>query len=71
MVRGQRVNSVALYTPSVYADIALTVGDCLRKQKPEWAAALVDVRLIDVQRPLVAKSKGSSVQLLRGAVNID
>lgn len=71
MVRGHRVNGVALCTPSVYADMALTVGDYLRKQKPEWAAALVDVQHMDVQRPLVAKSKGSGVQLLRTAVDID
>ncbi|KAF1348356.1 hypothetical protein EJ07DRAFT_141835 [Lizonia empirigonia] len=33
MVRGHQVNAVALCTPSVYADMALTVGDYLRKQR--------------------------------------
>ncbi|KAL2069296.1 hypothetical protein VTL71DRAFT_15634 [Oculimacula yallundae] len=37
MFRGHRVNGVALCTPSVYADIALTVGDYLRKKNPQWA----------------------------------
>ncbi|KAF4537425.1 putative polyketide synthase [Lasiodiplodia theobromae] len=71
MVRGHRVNGVALCTPSVYADMALTMGDHLARKKPEWAAALVDVQHMDVQRPLVAKSKGSGVQLLRCRVDVD
>jgi iterative type I PKS product template protein len=71
MIGGHRVNGVALCTPSVDADMALTVGNYLRKQRPDWAAALVDVQHMDVQRPLVAKSKGSGVQLLRAGVKID
>lgn len=71
MVRGHRVNGVALCTPSVYADMALTMGNYLAKQQPEWAAHLVDVQHMDVQRPLVAKSKGSGSQLLRCRVDLD
>lgn len=71
MVRGHRVNGVALCTPSVYADIALTVGDYLRKQKPHWADCLVDVQHMDVQKPLVAKPKGSGPQYLRCRVMLN
>ncbi|KAF2703807.1 putative polyketide synthase [Pleomassaria siparia CBS 279.74] len=71
MVRGHRVNGVALCTPSVYADMALTMGNYLSKQKPEWASSLVDVQHMDVQRPLVAKSKGSGPQHLRAGIQLD
>lgn len=71
MVRGHRVNGVALCTPSVYADIALTVGDYLRKQNPLWPNCLVDVQHMDVQKPLVAKPKGSGSQYLRTRVMLN
>ncbi|KFY21351.1 hypothetical protein V493_07486 [Pseudogymnoascus sp. VKM F-4281 (FW-2241)] len=71
MVRGHRVNGVALCTPSVYADIALTVGDYLRRQDPKWANCLVDVQYMDVQKPLVAKPKGSGPQYLRCRVMLN
>jgi iterative type I PKS product template protein len=71
MVRGHRVNGVSLCTPSVYADIALTVGDYLRRQKPQWKSCLVDVQHMDVQKPLVAKSKGQGPQYLRTRVMLN
>ena len=71
IVRGHRVNGVALCTPSMYADMALTLGEYLRKQKPQWKKCLVDVQHMDVQRPLATQSKGKGSQLVRCRVIFD
>lgn len=71
VVRGHRVNGVALCTPSMYADMALTLGEYLRKQKPQWRNCLVDVQHMDVQRPLAIQSKGKGSQLVRCRVILD
>ncbi|KAJ5347272.1 hypothetical protein MYU51_004319 [Penicillium brevicompactum] len=70
-VRGHRVNGVALCTPSVYAEMALVIGDYIRKSSPRWAECLVDVQHMDVQRPLAVKSKGKGPQLLRCRVTMN
>ncbi|KAJ5794563.1 polyketide synthase [Penicillium paradoxum] len=70
-VRGHRVNGVALCTPSVYAEMALVLGDYIRISTPKWAECLVDVQHMDVQRPLAVKSKGKGPQLLRCRVTLD
>jgi hypothetical protein len=51
--RNHGVNGVALCTPSVDADMALTVGDYVRKQKPELATALVGVQHMEFPQPLI------------------
>lgn len=70
-VRGHRVNGVALCTPSVYAEMALVLGDYIRISSPSWAECLVDVQHMDVQKPLAVKSKGKGPQLLRCRVTLD
>ncbi|KAJ0420671.1 beta-ketoacyl synthase [Aspergillus carlsbadensis] len=71
-VRGHRVNGVALCTPSVYAEMALVLGDYIRSSNPRWAECLVDVQHMDVQRPLAVKSLGSEEpQPLRCRVTFD
>ncbi|KAJ5525439.1 polyketide synthase [Penicillium frequentans] len=70
-VRGHRVNGVALCTPSVYAEMALVLGDYIRKSSPKWTECLVDVQHMDVQKPLAVKSKGKGPQLLRCRVTLD
>ena len=70
-VRGHRVNNVPLVTPSVYAEMALVLGEYLRKQRPEFANSLVDLQHMDVQRPFATKCKGKGPQLLRCRVELD
>ncbi|KAJ5941158.1 polyketide synthase [Penicillium verrucosum] len=70
-VRGHCVNNVPLVTPSIYAEMALVIGDYLRKQQPELEASLVDLQHMDVQRPFVTKTKGTGPQLLRCHVSLN
>ncbi|KAK3938759.1 hypothetical protein QBC46DRAFT_439652 [Diplogelasinospora grovesii] len=70
-VRGHRVNNVPLVTPSVYAEMALVLGEYLRKQQPELSGCLVDLQHMDVQRPFATKSKGQGPQLLRCCISLD
>jgi iterative type I PKS product template protein len=70
-VRGHRVNNVPLVTPSVYAEMALTLGEYLRKQQPELSGCIVDLQHMDVQRPFATKRKGSGPQLLRCCISLD
>ena len=71
IIRGHRVNGVALCTPSVYADMAITLGEYLRKQIPKLEQCMTDVQHMDVQRPMAAKSKGKGSQFLRARINLD
>ncbi|KAL2862531.1 type I polyketide synthase [Aspergillus lucknowensis] len=70
-VRGHRVNNVPLVTPSVYAEMALVLGEQLRGKYPEFAQSLVDLQGMDVQRPLATKNKGKGPQLLRCRVELE
>ncbi|KAE8354552.1 beta-ketoacyl synthase [Aspergillus coremiiformis] len=70
-VRGHRVNNLPLVTPSVYAEMALVIGEYLRKQQTELSRALVDLQHMDVQRPFATKSKGKGPQLLQCHVVLD
>lgn len=70
-VRGHRVNNVPLVTPSVYAEMALVLGEYLRKQHAELSGCLVDLQHMDVQRPFATKSKGKGPQLLRCCISLD
>ncbi|THC97584.1 hypothetical protein EYZ11_002939 [Aspergillus tanneri] len=69
-VKGHVVNGVPLCTPSVYCDIALTIGKYLRdKYRNEWASSLVEVSDMVVERALVAQTQGP--QYLRAVARID
>ncbi|GAB1191821.1 Non-reducing polyketide synthase pks27 [Aspergillus pseudonomiae] len=70
-VRGHRVNNLPLVTPSVYAEMALVIGEYLRKQQTRLSGALVDLQHMDVQRPFATKSKGKGPQLLQCHVVLD
>ncbi|PLB48450.1 conidial pigment polyketide synthase PksP/Alb1 [Aspergillus steynii IBT 23096] len=70
LVQGHEVDGVPLCTPSVYADIALTVGKyVLDRYHPEMADRLVDVSNMTVMKALIAKPQGP--QLLRTFVTVD
>ena len=70
-VRGHRVNNLPLVTPSVYAEMALVIGEYLRKQQTKLSEALVDLQHMDVQRPFATKCKGKGPQLLQCHVVLD
>ncbi|KAE8371763.1 beta-ketoacyl synthase [Aspergillus bertholletiae] len=70
-VRGHRVNNLPLVSPSVYAEMALVIGEYLRKQQATLSGALVDLQHMDVQRPFATKSKGKGPQLLQCHVILD
>jgi iterative type I PKS product template protein len=71
MVQGHKVYGVPLCTPSVYADIALTVGEYLIQCLPNSSESqIVEVADMNIQSALVANSEGVP-QLLRTAVKRD
>ncbi|KAH8432989.1 polyketide synthase alb1 [Aspergillus melleus] len=70
LVQGHEVDGVPLCTPSVYADIALTVGKyLLQRYHPEMEESLVDVSNMTVMKALIAKPEGP--QPLRTFVTVD
>ncbi|KAJ5521624.1 hypothetical protein N7527_005739 [Penicillium freii] len=70
LVQGHEVDGVPLCTPSVYADIALTVGKyLLQRYHPEMKDSLVDVSNMTVMKALIAKPGGP--QPLRTFVTVD
>ncbi|GAB7325180.1 hypothetical protein MBLNU13_g09258t1 [Cladosporium sp. NU13] len=71
MVQGHKVYGVPLCTPSVYADIALTVGNHLIQRLPHNTEShIVEVADMNIQSALVANSDGI-LQLLRTAVKLN
>ena len=73
LVQGHMVDDVPLCTPSVYADMALTLGNHLihRRQDStsESSNRQVDVSYMTIFKALIAKSKGP--QLLQGHAQVD
>ncbi|OXV11267.1 hypothetical protein Egran_00972, partial [Elaphomyces granulatus] len=70
LVQGHKVEGVALCTPSVYADIAFTLGDYLLDRfKPPFAERIVDVYKMEIERALIAQEAGP--QLLRVAAEVN
>lgn len=68
-VKGHVVNGVPLCTPSVYCDIALSIGAYLRAKSPElWEGSLVEISDMVVERALVAQAQGP--QYLRAVADI-
>lgn len=70
IAKGHQVNGIPLTTPSVYAEMALTVGTyLLDRYKPEMADRLVDVSDMLVEKALIPHSQGP--QLLRTSAKVD
>jgi noranthrone synthase len=72
VVQGHQVNNIALCTPSVYADIAFTIGkytmDRLRSSHTAAIDGIVDVSDLVVEKALIPHGKGP--QILRTSLNI-
>ena len=70
LVQGHVVDNIPLCTPSVYADIALTLAKhMIDKYKPELQGCQVDVAEMNIKRALIAKPEGE--QPIRTFVDVD
>ncbi|TVY85230.1 putative sterigmatocystin biosynthesis polyketide synthase [Lachnellula suecica] len=70
IVQGHRVNKIPLCTPSVYAEIALSLGKyLLTRFQPTMKETLVDVADLIVEKALIPHSKGP--QILRTSAKVD
>ncbi|KAH8585728.1 conidial yellow pigment biosynthesis polyketide synthase [Bisporella sp. PMI_857] len=70
LVQGHVVNGVPLATPSIYADIALTMGKyLLDRYRPTIQERLVDVSKMVISKALIAKPQGP--QPLQAHANVD
>lgn len=70
IVQGHKVYGIPLCTPSVYADIALTIGQHLRQHIFSGTTAMVEIADMSIQSALVVISGGQS-QVLRTVVTLD
>lgn len=71
LVQGHEVDGVPLCTPSVYGDIALSLGTyLLRRYRPEQSAQLVDVTDMTIIKALILRATGGQ-QLLQAHADID
>ncbi|KAH5277151.1 non-reducing polyketide synthase elcA-like protein [Parastagonospora nodorum] len=71
MVQGHKVYGVPLCTPSVYADIALTIGEYAKQFSGEGSTKLgVEIANMNIQSALVATSDGKP-QMLRTHASYD
>ena len=72
VVQGHQVNHIALCTPSVYADIAFTIGkytmDKLRSSHPGAIDGIVDVSDLVVEKALIPHGQGP--QILRTTLSV-
>ncbi|KAL9105864.1 MAG: hypothetical protein Q9227_009027 [Pyrenula ochraceoflavens] len=71
VVQGHKVWGVPLCTPSVYADIALTIGQYIHQRY--WPSSLqnhVEIGPMNIQSALVANDSGAA-QILRTEVQVD
>ncbi|KAL8757890.1 MAG: hypothetical protein Q9184_004087 [Pyrenodesmia sp. 2 TL-2023] len=70
IAKGHQVNSIPLTTPSVYAEMALTMGTYLLDRfQPDMADHLVDISNMLVEKALIAHSQGP--QFLRTSTRVD
>ncbi|CAG8212597.1 unnamed protein product [Penicillium salamii] len=70
IVQGHNVDGIPLCTPSVYADIALTVGNYLRgRHQFADVDSVVEIADMTIHKALIAKPIGT--QLLRASVSVD
>lgn len=71
LVQGHEVDGIPLCTPSVYADIALTLGDyILKRHRPGEQEKIVDVSDMTISKALILKA-GATQQLLQAHAEVD
>ncbi|KAM4057347.1 starter unit:ACP transacylase in aflatoxin biosynthesis domain-containing protein [Hirsutella rhossiliensis] len=71
LVQGHEVDGIPLCTPSVYADIALTLGNYLvQRYRPGQQEKLVDVSDMTISKALILRA-GATQQLLQAHVEVD
>ncbi|KAL8921015.1 MAG: hypothetical protein Q9208_005906 [Pyrenodesmia sp. 3 TL-2023] len=71
LVQGHEVDGIPLCTPSVYADIALSMGTYLLKRyRPDQDDNLVDVSDMTISRALILRA-GAAKQLLQAHAEVD
>ncbi|EFQ36810.1 beta-ketoacyl synthase domain-containing protein [Colletotrichum graminicola M1.001] len=71
LVQGHEVNNIPLCTPSVYADMALTLGKyLLDKYQPQTRHRLVDVSDMTISKALILRA-GAAEQLLQAHADVD
>lgn len=71
LVQGHEVDGIPLCTPSVYADIALSLGKyLLSRHRPQQDDQLVDVAEMVVSKALILK-EGATEQLLQAHTDVD
>ncbi|KGO63928.1 Male sterility, NAD-binding [Penicillium italicum] len=71
LVQGHEVDGIPLCTPSIYADIALSLGTYLLKRyRPTQEENLVDVSDMTVSKALILR-EGATSQLLKAHADVD
>ena len=71
LVQGHEVDGIPLCTPSVYADIALSLGTyLLKRNRPDQAENLVDVAEMTISKALILRANASQ-QLLQAHAEAD
>lgn len=71
LVQGHEVDGIPLCTPSVYADITLTLGNYLLKRyRPNQDENLVDISEMTISKALILKA-GATQQLLQAHAEVD
>ncbi|KAI8952148.1 beta-ketoacyl synthase [Xylaria longipes] len=70
LVQGHEVDGLPLCTPSVYADIALSIGTYLQRYRSNSEAGLVEVADMVISKALILKA-GTKPQLLQAHAEAD
>lgn len=71
-ISGHQVNGTALCPSSIYADMALTVGNYLYKVlRPETPTVAMNVCNMEVSKPFIANTSGDGGQVLRLTTKLD
>lgn len=71
-ISGHQVNGTALCPSSIYADMALTVGNYLYKVlRPESPTVSMNVCNMEVSKPFIANTSGDGGQVLRLTTKLD
>lgn len=71
LVQGHEVDGIPLCTPSVYADIALTLGTyLLQRYRPDQQEKLVDVSDMTISKAMILKA-GATEQFLQAHAEVD
>lgn len=71
LVQGHEVDNIPLCTPSVYADIALSLGTyMLDRYRPEKQERIIDVSDMTISKALILREKAAE-QLLQAHADVD